>query len=83
MKITIESTSKVVTLREPGGQSVPARIWEGETDTGIPVFCFITRIAPLIPEPVPPEVAQKFAEELLRTLPPRPELESFPLRMIL
>ena len=40
MKITIENTSKVVELN-----GVPARIWEGTTDTGIPVHCYVTRIA--------------------------------------
>ena len=83
MKITIESTSKIVSVREPGGAHVPARIWEGETETGIPVFCFITRIAPRIQEPIPPDVAQAFAEQLQATRQPSPEMEAFPLRMIL
>ena len=40
MKITIESTDKIVYLN-----GIPARIWEGETASGICVHCFITRIA--------------------------------------
>ena len=40
MKITIESTSKIVSLN-----GIPARIWEGETENGIKVHCFISRIA--------------------------------------
>lgn len=40
MKITIESTDRITTIN-----GVPARIWEGTTDSGIPVHCFITRIA--------------------------------------
>lgn len=83
MKITIESTDKLVHLREPGGQAVPARIWEGKTDTGIPVFCYITRIAPLIPEPLPIDVAEQFAASLQETRRPSPELEAIPLRMII
>lgn len=39
MKITIESTDKIVYLN-----GIPARIWEGETASGICVHCFITRI---------------------------------------
>lgn len=39
MKITIESTTKVVEVN-----GVPARIWEGATDIGIPVYCYVTRI---------------------------------------
>ena len=52
MKIRIESTSKIVTL-VVGGKDVPARVWQGETDGGIPVQCFITRIAPEIPKSDP------------------------------
>lgn len=44
MKMKIESTSKIVTLRV-GGQDVPARIWEGHTEAGVPVHAFITRVA--------------------------------------
>ena len=40
VKLQIESTSKVVEFN-----GVPARIWEGHTESGIPVHCFITRIA--------------------------------------
>lgn len=40
MTITIKSTTKMVELN-----GVPARIWEGETESGIPVHCYITRIA--------------------------------------
>jgi hypothetical protein len=39
VKILIESTSKLVELN-----GVPARVWEGQTESGIPVFCFITRV---------------------------------------
>ncbi len=47
MKITIESTMKIVELVTPTGR-VPARIWEGQTERGTPVSCFVTRIAPII-----------------------------------
>lgn len=40
MKINIESTTKVVNVN-----GVAARIWEGQTDTGIKVQAFLTRIA--------------------------------------
>lgn len=74
MKIRIESTSKVVSLN-----GVPARIWEGQTESGIEVHCFITRIAINKDEPHENE----FEEELQSTKPPSPEIESYPLRMIL
>ena len=44
MKIQIESTTKVIDLKTETG-TVPARVWEGTTESGIPIFCFITRIA--------------------------------------
>ncbi|HEY1281641.1 MAG TPA: hypothetical protein VGF22_18315 [Acidimicrobiales bacterium] len=40
MRIIVESTTKTVTL-----DGVPARIWEGHTDSGIALHCYITRIA--------------------------------------
>ena len=40
MKISIENTTKIVQLN-----GIPARVWEGETESGIKVHCFITRIA--------------------------------------
>ena len=44
MKAQIESTTKIVTL-VVDGQPVPARIWEGRTEAGIPCHFFITRVA--------------------------------------
>lgn len=74
MKITIESTSKVVQLN-----GVPARIWEGQTDTGIKVHCYITRISIDKDEPD----ASQFEKELQEHRAPSAELEAIPLRMIL
>jgi hypothetical protein len=39
MKITLESTTKTVELN-----GVPARLWEGKTERGTPVFAFIALI---------------------------------------
>lgn len=44
MKVTLESTDRIVTLVH-NGQEVPARIWEGRTDKGIACHAYITRIA--------------------------------------
>lgn len=44
MKVTLESTDKIVDLQTPSG-IVPARIWEGRTESGIDCHAFITRIA--------------------------------------
>ena len=74
MKITIESTSKVVELN-----GVPARIWEGRTASGIPVHCFVTRIAVHKSED-----ASQFEAELKEQRPPSAEVDAaYPLRLVL
>ena len=74
MKITIESTTKIVQLN-----GVPSRIWEGKTESGIKVHCFITRIACDKNEPNTTE----FETELKKQKPPSAEIECYPLRIVL
>jgi hypothetical protein len=74
MKITIESTNKVVKLN-----GVPAQIWEGETDSGIKVHCFITRIAIDKNE----VRTDEFERELQETRTPTVEIQDIPFRLIL
>lgn len=78
MKLTIESTTKVVEF-DLNGAKVPARIWEGQTDTGIPVHCFVTRVA------VQKDLdCTQFEKELQEHRPPSAEIDRvYPLRMIL
>lgn len=45
MKVTLESTTRVVSLRNGNSAPMLARIWEGRTETGIPVRAFVTRIS--------------------------------------
>lgn len=84
MKIIIESTTEVTEIIV-NGVTVPARIWQGETESGIPVQAFITRIAPEIPESHPriDELTAQFSRELQRCAKPRPSVEAIPLRLIL
>lgn len=72
MRITIESTSKVVQLN-----GVPARIWEGKTESGIPVHCYVARIA------TDNKDTSEFERELQQHRAPSAEVEAIPLRMIL
>lgn len=73
MKIEIESTTKIVQVN-----GVPARIWAGKTESGIPVHCYVTRIA------VAKDTdASEFEAELQEHRAPTPEIEAIPLRMIL
>lgn len=82
MKITVESTEKVVQFQIDNAV-VPARIWEGFTEDGIPVHCYITRICPSIPEPLPADIEAKFAKALKEQIPPTAAVRTIPLRMIL
>jgi len=78
MKLIIESTSKTIDIVIDGCE-IPARIWEGHTDSGIPVHCFITRVA------VGSDLdTSQFEKELQEHRPPSVEIARvYPLRMIL
>ena len=74
MKITIENTSRIIEIN-----GVPARIWEGKTESGIAVHCAINRIAVHNTA----DTAQFEAELVETNSPSDAALECFPLRMIL
>ena len=74
MKITIENTSKIISLN-----GIPARIWEGKTESGIKVHCFVTRIAVDQDE----SRIEEFEKELNETKAPSREMESYPTKLIL
>jgi hypothetical protein len=78
MKVTLESTSKVVALETPQG-TVPARIWEGHTESGIPVHAYVTRIA----APAAGADVSQFERELQEQAAPSPAVQEIPLRLIL
>lgn len=80
MKIAIESTTKIVTL-QINGANVPARVWEGATETGTPVHCFITRIAPTIDRNDPRQ--EEFVAQLQECAAPSTTIDAIPLRLIL
>lgn len=82
MKITIETTSKIVQLKTADG-TVPARIWEGKTERGTPVHCFVTRICPSIPEPVPEEIVSEFAKDLAEQAAPSAAVQGIPFRFFI
>ena len=73
MKITIENTTKVVELN-----GIPARVWEGATESGVKVVVFVSRIS--VPEG---EDTAEFEKELKETKAPSVEAVGLPLRMIL
>lgn len=73
MKLTIENTTKVVELN-----GVPARIWEGHTESGIPVHCYITRVAVHNDHD-----HTQFERELAEQRTPSADVQAIPLRLIL
>lgn len=77
MNLTLQSTTKLVTLRI-NGVDVPARIWEGSSESGVPVHCYITRVAVANDQDT-----SQFERELQEHAPPSPAVEAIPLRMIL
>jgi len=79
MNIHLASTAKVVFLSVPNQVGeVPARIWEGETDSGIKIHAYITRVA------VDRDAdCGQFERELQEHRAPSPAVEGIPLRLIL
>ncbi len=78
MRVTLESTSKIVDLITPQG-TVPARLWEGFTDHGVACHAYITRIAVDRAED-----ASEFERDLQAHRAPSPVLDAvIPLRMVL
>jgi hypothetical protein len=73
MKISIESTSKTVEIN-----GVPARVWEGKSERGVPVICFVTRIA----VDRGGDCAQ-FEAELTEHRPPSPAARTFDPRFFI
>ena len=78
MKLTLESTTKILELRLPSGAVVPARVWQGRTDSGIEVHAYITRVAVHNEKDT-----TEFARELVEQTAPRPEIAALPARLVL
>lgn len=83
MKVTLESTTRVVEIELEQGALVPGRIWEGVTDSGIRVVALITRIA--AETGVGEHTQAEFRQELEECHEPRSRgaLEAFPSRMVI
>ena len=73
MKMTIESTTKVVLA-----DGVACRVWEGVTEHGVKVQALIPRVAALADQDL-----SQFEAELQEQKPPSPDVQAFPLSMIL
>lgn len=76
MKITIESTSRIV---EANG--VTCRVWEGKTERGVPVIALIPRVTAKADQD-----CSQFEKELHEVPPVVPSddaIAAFPLRMLI
>ena len=73
MKLTLHNTSKIVELN-----GIPARIWEGQTDSGIPVHVYITRVAV-----AKDQDCTQFERELEECRAPSTVVAALPLRLVL
>ena len=73
MKITIESTTRVVTA-----DGIPCRVWEGVSERGVKVQALIPRIAALADQDL-----SQFEAELQEQRPPSAGVTAFPARLIL
>jgi hypothetical protein len=83
MKITIESTSKMILLKESiDSDGIQARVWQGLTESGKPVLCYVTRIALAIENPTT-EQTEEFERELKSQRAPVAAAEAIPMRLIL
>lgn len=76
MNVTLRSTTKIVEV-EVNGEVLPARIWEGATESGIPVHAYITRIAV---ERLAD--ASEFERELRECAAPSLAIASLPTRLV-
>lgn len=75
MKITLEPTATIDTV----AGKIPARIWEGTTDAGVPVKAWVAVIQPQTHDP---DVLAEF-ERWLKEVPAKRELTSFDIRLVL
>lgn len=73
MTITITNTQKIIYIN-----GIPARVWEGKTESGVPIHAFVTRIGVDKSENL-----EQFEKELQSCKPLSKELESYPTKLLL
>ena len=73
MKVTIESTEKIVTLN-----GIQARIWEGFTESGIKCHAYVPLVA--VDEG---QDERQFEKELKKVRKPSAGVEAIPFQLIL
>lgn len=79
MNLILNPTTKVVQVVDPESErSIPARVWEGTTESGIPVTVLVTRIAVNNVDDT-----AEFEAELEACRPPSTYVDAWPNRLVL
>jgi hypothetical protein len=73
MKVNLTSTTKIVEIN-----GMRCRVWEGHTDSGIPMHAYIPRVAVANEHD-----SSQFDRELQACEPPSAEIQAIPLRLFL
>lgn len=73
MTITVHSTTKIVTL-----DGMQCRVWEGETERGVQIHCYIPRIAVARDQD-----QSQFEAELQEQRAPSVAIAALPLHLLL
>ncbi len=76
MRVTAESTSKIVQLASRG--PIEARVWEATTESGVQCFLWVTRV-----QVRRDQDCSQFERELAEQREPTAEIQAIPLRVIL
>lgn len=77
MKMTIESTDRIVKFEDAKGFMTDARLWVGLTEKGVPVECLIVLVA------APGGEDNSELERDLKEYRPAPSVGAFDLRHVL
>lgn len=79
MTVTVHSTARIILITdEQGNPLTEARVWEGETASGIKIQMLVPRIAAHKDEDL-----SQFEQELQEQQPPTAYVQAWPLRMVL
>lgn len=78
MRVTLESTTRIIECSTGDGATFQARVWEGVTERGVKVQALIPRIAAHKDQDF-----TQFEAELKEQAAPSAEVCAFPLRLIL
>ena len=83
MHLILEATMRTVDIVDATDRRVPARIWQGSTEDGIPVLAVIPILVPLLPTDDPRQARFEMAREGAPLAYPRPEVATYSAEVML